>query len=56
MASHIDESVPRNLILIVKEDLEHSDTSVQVGVVELISCVPAKGSELSSLLNDSMEE
>ena len=55
-ASHIDESFPRDLILFVQEDLEHRERGLQIRVIELISDVPAERSELSSLLEDGVEE
>jgi hypothetical protein len=56
VTSDVYQSIPRDLFLIVKENLEHSDASFQIGIVELVSSVPTKGSKLSAFLHNSVEE
>lgn len=57
MACDIDQSSPWDiLLLLIQEDFKHSVRCLQIRVVELVSDVPTKGSELSSLLDDGVEE
>lgn len=57
LASQILECIERSLVrVLVEEDAQLPDTDSEVIVSELIGDVPAKGAELSALLNDGMEE
>jgi hypothetical protein len=55
LSGDVLESLPWNLVLF-KEDAQHRVRCVQVGIVELIGNVETKRTELSSLLNNGMEE
>lgn len=55
LSGDVLESLPRNVVLF-KEDAQHGVGCVQVGIVELVGNVETERTELSSLLNDGMEE
>jgi hypothetical protein len=54
--NHVSESFPRDAFIMVQEHLKLSLRNGQIGVTELVRDVPAKGSELSSLQKDCVEE
>jgi len=56
MTGYEKQGVPWNLIRRVKEQLKHCESCFKVRVVEFISDVPSKWSELSSFLDTGMEE
>jgi hypothetical protein len=51
-----EKCIPWNLILTVHKQLEHGVGCLKIRVIELIFDVPAEWSELSSLLENGMEE
>ena len=54
--SDVHKGIPRDLLLVFKEDLQHRERGGQIRVIEGICDVPAERSELTSLLDDSVEE
>lgn len=52
----VHKGIPRDLLLVFKEDLQHRERGVQIRVIEGICNIPAERSELTSLLDDSVEE
>jgi hypothetical protein len=56
LTGDVEHGIPRDFFLLIKEDLQHSGGCFEVGVIEVVSDVPTEGTELPSLLKDSMEE
>lgn len=56
VTSHEDQGIPWDLLLIVQENLQHRKRSLQVTVIEFVRNVPSERTELSTLLNNSVEE
>jgi hypothetical protein len=56
LAGYVKHGIPRDFFLLIKEDLQHSGGCFEVGVIEVVSDVPTEGTELPSLLQDSVEE
>jgi hypothetical protein len=56
VASDEKKGIPWDFILRIQEQLQHCLRSVQIRIIEFVSDVPSEGSELSSLLDNCMEE
>jgi len=56
LTGHILKCLPRNLVLLLQEHLEHLQRNGEIAIVELVSDVPPKRSELATLLQNRVEE
>jgi hypothetical protein len=56
MSGHIDKGLPWDLVLLVKEKLQHDERCFHIRIIELVENVPTKGTELTSFLDNSVEE
>ena len=56
MSGDVNKSIPWNFFLLVEEDFEHSKRCIEIGIIEFVLDIPAERTELSSLLDDGVEE
>ena len=56
LSSEVSDGVIRHFIILIDEHLELPDTDAKVGLIEAIGNVPTEGTELTTLLYQSVEE
>ena len=56
LSGEVSDGVIRHFIILIDEHLELPDTDAKVRLIEAIGYVPTKGTELTTLLHQSVEE